>query len=140
MGTRRRGQAVAAAEPAGHRRGLRGAERPGARSGPIAETFPEPLAPLEVDLRVPPLRETLLLTGARAAAEIDHSPVVAVVDGRVALDLELIAEERPRRAFWGRLDPRPAAAGGMAGRQAAYRARRGPTAGRGTAAGAVSAL
>ena len=79
--------------------------------GPVAETFPEPLAPLEVDLWVPPLRdalrEVLLLTGARGPAEIDFSPVVAVVDGQVALDLELIADERPKRAFWTRLDPRP---------------------------------
>lgn len=79
--------------------------------GPVAETFPEPLAPLEVDLWVPPLRdalrEALLLTGVRDAPEIDRSPVVAVVDGQVALDLELIAEERPKRPFWARLDPRP---------------------------------
>ena len=79
--------------------------------GPVAETFPEPLAPLEVDLWVPPLRdalrEALLLTGARAATEIDRSPVVAVVNGQVALDLELISKEQRRPSFWARLDPRP---------------------------------
>jgi hypothetical protein len=79
--------------------------------GPVTEVFPEPLAPLEVDLWVPPLRdalrEALLLTGARTVEEIDRSPVVAVVDGQVALDLELVGEERQGSSFWARLDPRP---------------------------------
>jgi len=46
---------------------------------------------------VPPLRnalrDVLLLTGARSEAEIERSPLVVVVAGQVALDLDLIAEE-----------------------------------------------
>ncbi len=61
--------------------------------GPVAETFPEPLHPLEVDLWVDPLRRgiagALEATGAQPRRRIERSPVVCVVGGRVAVDLEL---------------------------------------------------
>ncbi|MPY94359.1 MAG: pyruvate phosphate dikinase, partial [Acidimicrobiia bacterium] len=65
--------------------------------GPVAETFPDPLAPLEEDLWVAPLRqglgEALLLAGAATARAVRRSPVVATVGGRVAVDLALVGAE-----------------------------------------------
>jgi hypothetical protein len=64
--------------------------------GPVAETFPEPLTRLEVDLWVPPLRkgvrEALRISGAVSTREVDERDLVIVVDGRVALDLEVTGE------------------------------------------------
>ncbi|MGH8976056.1 MAG: PEP/pyruvate-binding domain-containing protein, partial [Acidimicrobiia bacterium] len=64
---------ITAAAPAG----LRG---PVFGPGPVAETFPDPLQPLEEELWVPPLRqamaETLQLTGAAARSAVAASPVV----------------------------------------------------------------
>jgi pyruvate,water dikinase len=61
--------------------------------GPVAETFPAPLHPLELDLWVDPLRRAVAsaihVTGARSRSRIDRSPVVCGVGGRVAADLEL---------------------------------------------------
>ncbi len=61
--------------------------------GPVAETFPEPLTQLEIDLWVPPLRggvrDALRLSGAVSAKELETRELVTVVDGRVALDLEV---------------------------------------------------
>ncbi|MGH8998591.1 MAG: PEP/pyruvate-binding domain-containing protein [Acidimicrobiia bacterium] len=78
--------------------------------GPVAETFPDPLAPLEVDLWVAPLRRALSLaldlSGAASRRRIDSSPVVVSVAGRVAADLDLI-EGGGRRRGLGRIDPRP---------------------------------
>lgn len=78
--------------------------------GPVAETFPDPLHALEQDLWIPPLRDALRsvlpLTGRAAAREVERSPVVAVVDGRPAVDLDLL-EPAPRRRGVARLDPRP---------------------------------
>ncbi len=58
--------------------------------GPVAETFPDPLSPLEEDLWVPPLRRALRtvfeLVGTAAAASVDASPLVVAVDGRVAVE------------------------------------------------------
>ena len=79
--------------------------------GPVSETFPDPLYPLERDLWVPPLRsavrEALLLSGA-SQRDVEQSPLVVVLAGRVAVDLELFnaAPERPT-AWYSRLDPRP---------------------------------
>lgn len=54
--------------------------------GPVAETFPEPLAPLEIDLWVPPLRdgaaEALRISGAVSRSTIDDRDLVIVVGGR----------------------------------------------------------
>lgn len=68
--------------------------------GPIAETFPEALAPLEADLWIPPLRSAvraaLRLTGAATEAELGASQIVVVVGGHAAIDLELAGEiDRP---------------------------------------------
>ena len=78
--------------------------------GPVSETFPEPLAPLEQDLWVAPLREALCqalrLAGAATEAELTASPVVVCIGGRVAIDLELTGVV-PRHSPPSRLDPRP---------------------------------
>lgn len=80
-------------------------------TGPVAETFPERLSPLEIDLWVPPLRdglrEALKITATASRAELRSRPLVVVHDGRVALDLELVGA-LPRPKTWiGRIDPRP---------------------------------
>jgi pyruvate,water dikinase len=81
--------------------------------GPVAETFPDALSPLEQDLWLDPLRDglrtSLRLTGAAPAARITGSPVVVAIDGVPALDLELLGVTRPRRNLLRRLDPRPPA-------------------------------
>ncbi|HEV2810572.1 MAG TPA: PEP/pyruvate-binding domain-containing protein [Acidimicrobiales bacterium] len=78
--------------------------------GPVSETFPEPLAALEQDLWVAPLREALCqalrLAGAATETELAASPVVVCIGGRVAIDLELTGVV-PRRSPPSRLDPRP---------------------------------
>ncbi|WP_324277683.1 PEP/pyruvate-binding domain-containing protein [Blastococcus brunescens] len=62
--------------------------------GPVAETFPEPLQPLETDLWVVPLREALrqalLLAGTADGTAVDASPLVTVLGGRAAVDLDLL--------------------------------------------------
>jgi pyruvate,water dikinase len=76
--------------------------------GPVAETFPVPLAPLEQGLWLPPLREgiaeALRLTGAASARTIRSSPVVGAIDGWAVADLDLI--QGPGRSLWRILDPR----------------------------------
>ncbi len=79
--------------------------------GPVAETFPHPLTPLEQDLWVAPLAEAaahvLALTGAATRRRLRQGPVITVVDDQVAADLGLLggatAHGWARRA----LDPRP---------------------------------
>ena len=77
--------------------------------GPVAETFPDALAPLEVDLWVEPLRagigEALRTTAAQPVRAIDASPVVVVIGGRVAADLDLL-EGRIRSRLAATIDPR----------------------------------
>ncbi len=74
--------------------------------GPVAETFPERLRPLEADLWVPPLRdavrEALHLAGAIPDSQLDEPDLVVSVDGRVAIDLERTGEipRRERRPPW----------------------------------------
>ncbi|MCZ2814906.1 PEP/pyruvate-binding domain-containing protein [Modestobacter sp. VKM Ac-2984] len=79
--------------------------------GPVAETFPEPLQPLEVDLWVDPLREALgralVLAGTATAAAVDASPLVPVLAGRVAVDLDLLEPRSGSPGLRERLDPRP---------------------------------
>ncbi|HEV2757498.1 MAG TPA: PEP/pyruvate-binding domain-containing protein [Actinomycetota bacterium] len=81
--------------------------------GPVAETFPQPLETLEVDLWVEPLRlaigEVLLLTGAASRRALAKSPVVTTVGGRVAADLRLLGAFPDRKTFFERIDPRPPA-------------------------------
>jgi phosphohistidine swiveling domain-containing protein len=79
--------------------------------GPVSETFPEPLAPLEEALWVDPLRrglrEALLLGGAAEPSRLDGTPLVVAVRGHVAVDLETTGEVRPTPSLGARLDPRP---------------------------------
>ncbi|MGY1770983.1 PEP/pyruvate-binding domain-containing protein [Blastococcus sp. SYSU D00813] len=79
--------------------------------GPVAETFPGPLQPLEVDLWVAPLRTALRralgLAGAASDADLDASPLVRVVDGWVAVDLDLLEPRHRAPTVAERLDPRP---------------------------------
>ena len=81
--------------------------------GPVAETFPARLRPLEVDLWVSPLREglrqALRIVGTTSARRLRRSPIVVVVDGWVAADLDLLGVSTRRRRLWTRLDPRPPA-------------------------------
>lgn len=78
--------------------------------GPLAEMFPEPLRPLEVDLWIDPLRagvqQAMSATHVIPEARLKRSPVVVVVDGRVAADLELFGYVGRRRLGWRILDPR----------------------------------
>jgi len=77
--------------------------------GPVAETFPEPLSRLELDLWVPPLedglREALRLSGTLGRRS--QRPFVLDVGGRVAVDLEALGVFRGRRRWWTPFDPRP---------------------------------
>ena len=79
-------------------------------AGPIAETFPAPLARLERDLWEGPLetgvREALRLSGAVSARSLAEHFVVDV-GGRVAVDLEALGVVTVRRTWWRLLDPRP---------------------------------
>jgi phosphohistidine swiveling domain-containing protein len=79
--------------------------------GPVAETFPDPLAPLEADLWVEPVRravtEALVLAGTTPRRRLRRSPVVTTVNGRVVVDLELLGISGQRKRWIARLDPRP---------------------------------
>ena len=81
--------------------------------GPVAETFPDALQPLEQDLWIDPLRDalrvTLQLTGGASRRALERSPLVVVVDGRPAVDLDLLDGGRARRRGAALLDPRPPA-------------------------------
>jgi pyruvate,water dikinase len=61
--------------------------------GPVAETFPDPLSRLEQDLWVAPLRRAIRsvfeILGVVRPGVLDRSPLAVVVDGRVAVDLDL---------------------------------------------------
>lgn len=67
--------------------------------GPIAETFPDPLYPLEIDLWGDPLRAAVAAaieaTGAVPRRRVQRSPIIAVVGGRMAADLELFGTVPP---------------------------------------------
>lgn len=77
--------------------------------GPVAETFPEPLAELEHDLWVPPLRdavrEAILLAGLATPKEVAASGVVVSIAGHVAIDLHLAGEITADRSLLQRLNP-----------------------------------
>lgn len=78
--------------------------------GPVAETFPDPLSFLELDLWFDPmeeaLREVLPLVGAAGRRAVRRSPLLVEIGGRVAIDLGAIGAI-PRRGFIARIDPRP---------------------------------
>lgn len=80
--------------------------------GPVAETFPRPLAPLEVDLWVDPLRdglrEALNLSARVSSRRLRRSPLVVAPGGNAAADLDLLQPPR-RRGLLRVLDPRPPA-------------------------------
>ncbi|MFL6206137.1 MAG: PEP/pyruvate-binding domain-containing protein [Acidimicrobiales bacterium] len=86
------------------------AEGPVFSPGPIAETFPDALQPLEEDLWIAPLRAALRisleLTGSASRRAVDRSPIVVVIDGRPAVDLDLLEGGRARRRGLALLDPR----------------------------------
>jgi rifampicin phosphotransferase len=77
--------------------------------GPVAETFPEPLRPLEEDLWVAPLRQGLVralrATGAVSRRALERSPVITTVGRRVAVDLELLGLVEGHAAVRRRLHP-----------------------------------
>ena len=79
-------------------------------SGPVAETFPNPLSRLERDLWESPLedgiREAVRIGGAVNSRTLAGRLVVNV-GGRVAVDLESLGVAAPRRTWWQLLDPRP---------------------------------
>ncbi len=74
--------------------------------GPVAETFPERLSPLEAEMWVPPLRgaveEALRMAGAASESDLHGPDLVVAVDGYVAIDLERTGEIRhhERRPPW----------------------------------------
>jgi rifampicin phosphotransferase len=77
-------------------------------AGPLAEMFPDPLHPLEVDLWIDPLRDAvvgaLAAVGVHSRRRVARSPVVTVVSGRAAVDLELFGLSQ-RRAWLDALSP-----------------------------------
>lgn len=79
--------------------------------GPVAETFPDRLRPLEADLWLAPLREALrvvlVLTGGAPRRAVDRSPIVIDVHGWAAIDLDLLEGGGAGRRGLGLLDPRP---------------------------------
>jgi phosphohistidine swiveling domain-containing protein len=78
-------------------------------TGPVAETFPDPLTPLERSLWVEPLgealHEALLLSDVASPRQLRDRPIVVTVHGRVAVDLELVAADRTR-TWRDYVDPR----------------------------------
>lgn len=77
--------------------------------GPLAETFPAPLSPLEQDLWLPPLRDAIrevaVLTGRTSRRHVATRPIVVSPGGRPAVDAELLGP--PPTGFTAALDPRP---------------------------------
>ncbi|HEX4984141.1 MAG TPA: PEP/pyruvate-binding domain-containing protein [Ilumatobacteraceae bacterium] len=81
--------------------------------GPVAESFPAPLATLEQDLWLSPMRDGLRaairLTGSMPARALERSPIVVVVDGMAAADLTALGVDPVGGGVLRRLDPRPPA-------------------------------
>ncbi|MBT2417617.1 pyruvate phosphate dikinase [Streptomyces sp. ISL-22] len=81
--------------------------------GPVAETLPEQLAPLEEDLWVAPMARGLaaaLDIGGTAPRRLLNSvPVVTTVAGRAAADLRLLGTVPPRHRWLALLNPAPGA-------------------------------
>jgi rifampicin phosphotransferase len=82
-------------------------------TGPLAETFPDPLSPLEADLWLAPMREglehALGLTGTVSARALRRSPVARQIDGWAVADLEALGSVPPRHRILRKIDPRPGA-------------------------------
>ena len=82
-------------------------------TGPLAETFPEPLGTLESDLWLAPLSEgleqALLVTGTASAGALRRRPVVRDIDGWAVADLGHLGLAPVRHKMLRKLDPRPPA-------------------------------
>jgi rifampicin phosphotransferase len=82
-------------------------------TGPVAETFPDPLSRLESDLWLAPLGEgltqALLLTGTASPRALRRSAVVRNVDGWAVADLAHLGVAPVKHRILARLDPRPPA-------------------------------
>ena len=82
-------------------------------TGPVAETFPDPLSRLESDLWLAPLGEgltqALLMTGSASPRALRRSAVVRDVDGWAVADLGHLGVAPVRHRILARLDPRPPA-------------------------------
>jgi len=78
--------------------------------GPVAETFPVPLTPLEHDLWVTPMAagitRALRTVHVASAGRLAASPVVTTVGGWVAADLELLGYATGVRRWTAALSPR----------------------------------
>lgn len=81
--------------------------------GPVAETFPGVLQPLEEDLWVGPMAHGLTVAldilGAASRRMLRSVKPVVVVDGRVAADLVLLGVEPPRHRVLNVINPVPPA-------------------------------
>jgi len=81
--------------------------------GPVAETLPDQLMPLEEDLWVAPMARGLaaaLDIGGTAPRRLLRSvPVVTTVGGRAAADLRLLGSVAPRHRWLALLNPAPGA-------------------------------
>jgi len=82
-------------------------------TGPLAETFPEPLSRLEADVWLAPLAEglehALLITGTASPRALRRSPVVRDIDGWAVADLVHLGVAPVRHRWLAKLDPRPPA-------------------------------
>jgi phosphohistidine swiveling domain-containing protein len=81
--------------------------------GPVAESFPEALAPLEQDMWLEPMRdgirEALRLTATLPTRTLDDRPLLIAVDGMAAVDLVALGVDPPAGGLIRRFDPRPPA-------------------------------
>ncbi|WP_344594462.1 PEP/pyruvate-binding domain-containing protein [Actinomadura vinacea] len=80
--------------------------------GPVAETLPDPLAPLEEDLWLVPLNsglgEALATAGAVSRSALRSRPTVLTVGGRAAADLRRLGAAPGKRSHLQLLNPAPA--------------------------------
>ncbi|MGN9818395.1 PEP/pyruvate-binding domain-containing protein [Streptomyces sp. SD11] len=81
--------------------------------GPVAETLPDQLEPLEQDLWVSPMARGLAaaldIGGTAPRRHLRTSPVVTTVGGRAAADLRLLGAVPPRHRWLSLLNPAPGA-------------------------------
>ena len=78
--------------------------------GPLAETFPHALLPLEEDLWFEPVRtavaEAFAITGAASRRTLKRRPVVMTITGRAAANLEMFGYRKAKKTLIGRMDLR----------------------------------
>ncbi|WP_330283931.1 PEP/pyruvate-binding domain-containing protein [Streptomyces sp. NBC_00588] len=81
--------------------------------GPVAETLPGQLTPLEADLWVAPmargLAASLDIGGSASRRLLRTQPVVTTVGGRAAADLRLLGAVAPKHRWLALLNPAPGA-------------------------------